>query len=608
VANTIKIKRSTGSAAPTNLAFGELAYSSGSGKLYFGSSTNGTTVNITEVGGAYYADLLTATPGTAAASKSLVVDASRNIGNLATVTATEFVGDLTGQVSDISNHDTDALAEGATNQYFTQARARGSVSASDPSGALTYDSATGVFSLDTGDIAADLTTDDIAEGSTNLYFTETRARDSISVTDAGGDGSLSYDNVTGVLTYTGPSASEVRAHFSAGTGVSITDGQVSIGQAVGTTDNVTFNNVTVDGTLSSDDITATNVTVTGNAVITGDLTVQGTTTTVNSTAVAISDINLTLAKDATTAAQANGAGLTVAGASATLTYASAGDKWVFNKQVEANVTGDLTGNADTATALETARDFSASGDATASAVSFDGTGNVDLVLTLANSGVTAGAYGSSSEIPVVTVDAKGRVTSVTTASITTSLDIAGDSGTDTVDLATETLTFAGSGAISAAVTANTVTVSVDVASDTVQGVASFASGNFAVTAGAVAIKAAGVDTAELAAAAVTEAKIAADAVTTAKIADGAVTNAKLANSSITLTGGSGSDAVALGESLAISGTGAISTAVTANEVTVSVAVATDTGTKGVASYNANHFDVVDGVVSIDPDLLDGGTY
>lgn len=608
MANTIKIKRSTGSAAPTNLAFGELAYSSGSGKLYFGSSTNGTTVNITEVGGAYYADLLTATPGTAAASKSLVVDASRNIGNLATVTATEFVGDLTGQVSDISNHDTDALAEGATNQYFTQARARGSVSASDPSGALTYDSATGVFSLDTGDIAADLTTDDIAEGSTNLYFTETRARDSISVTDAGGDGSLSYDNVTGVLTYTGPSASEVRAHFSAGTGVSITDGQVSIGQAVGTTDNVTFNNVTVDGTLSSDDITATNVTVTGNAVITGDLTVQGTTTTVNSTAVAISDINLTLAKDATTAAQANGAGLTVAGASATLTYASAGDKWVFNKQVEANVTGDLTGNADTATALETARDFSASGDATASAVSFDGTGNVDLVLTLANSGVTAGAYGSSSEIPVVTVDAKGRVTSVTTASITTSLDIAGDSGTDTVDLATETLTFAGSGAISAAVTANTVTVSVDVASDTVQGVASFASGNFAVTAGAVAIKAAGVDTAELAAAAVTEAKIAADAVTTAKIADGAVTNAKLANSSITLTGGSGSDAVALGESLAISGTGAISTAVTANEVTVSVAVATDTGTKGVASYNANHFDVVDGVVSIDPDLLDGGTY
>ena len=40
----------------------------------------------------------------------------------------------------------------------------------------------------------------------------------ISVTDSGGDGSLAYDNSTGVITYTGPSASETRAHFTAGTG------------------------------------------------------------------------------------------------------------------------------------------------------------------------------------------------------------------------------------------------------------------------------------------------------------------------------------------------------------------------------------------------------
>lgn len=37
----------------------------------------------------------------------------------------------------------------------------------------------------------------------------------LSVTDAGGDGSVTYDSVTGVLTYTGPSATEVRAHLSA---------------------------------------------------------------------------------------------------------------------------------------------------------------------------------------------------------------------------------------------------------------------------------------------------------------------------------------------------------------------------------------------------------
>lgn len=63
------------------------------------------------------------------------------------------------------------------------------------------------------DLAGNSTTD-LAEGS-RLYYTDTRARQAISVTDSGGDGSLSYDNSTGVITYTGPSASEVRAHFNA---------------------------------------------------------------------------------------------------------------------------------------------------------------------------------------------------------------------------------------------------------------------------------------------------------------------------------------------------------------------------------------------------------
>ena len=63
------------------------------------------------------------------------------------------------------------------------------------------------------DLAGNSTTD-LAEG-TRLYYTDTRARQAISVTDSGGDGSLSYDNSTGVITYTGPSASEVRAHFNA---------------------------------------------------------------------------------------------------------------------------------------------------------------------------------------------------------------------------------------------------------------------------------------------------------------------------------------------------------------------------------------------------------
>lgn len=60
-----------------------------------------------------------------------------------------------------------------------------------------------------------------------LIDTDADFRNKISVTDAGGDGSLSYNSTTGVITYTGPSASEVRAHFSAGTGISITNGVVA---------------------------------------------------------------------------------------------------------------------------------------------------------------------------------------------------------------------------------------------------------------------------------------------------------------------------------------------------------------------------------------------
>ena len=80
---------------------------------------------------------------------------------------------------------------------------------------------------------------------------------SISVTDSGGDGSLSYDNSTGVITYTGPSAAEVRAHITAGTGITIASGEISIPQAITTSSDVTFNSVTanltgnVTGTVSS---------------------------------------------------------------------------------------------------------------------------------------------------------------------------------------------------------------------------------------------------------------------------------------------------------------------------------------------------------------------
>ena len=63
------------------------------------------------------------------------------------------------------------------------------------------------------------------------FVDSAEARKLISVTDAGGDGSLSYNDGTGVLTYTGPSASEVRAHITANKGVSISSGEINIDSA-----------------------------------------------------------------------------------------------------------------------------------------------------------------------------------------------------------------------------------------------------------------------------------------------------------------------------------------------------------------------------------------
>ena len=68
------------------------------------------------------------------------------------------------------------------------------------------------------------------------------------------------------------------------------------------------------------------------------------------------------------------------------------------------ITAALNGNASTATALQNVRTFSASGDVSAPTVNFDGTGNVNLVTTLADSGIAAGTYTKT------TFDAKGRAT------------------------------------------------------------------------------------------------------------------------------------------------------------------------------------------------------
>ena len=225
--------------------------------------------------GTVYTDALvvysnTAMGGTLSVTGTITGNLTGNVtGDLTGNVTGNLTGNVTGQVSDVSNHDTDDITEGSANLYHTTARARAAISGS---GSLSYNSTTGEMSFTQG------STDTVSEGSTNLYYTDVRARaaakSAISVTDSGGDGSLSYSN--GVITYTGPSATEVRAHLSAGTGVAYSNGQFSIGQSVGTSDNVTFGNIIVQ-----------------------NLTVSGTTTTVNSNDVNIADSTLTLNSDET---------------------------------------------------------------------------------------------------------------------------------------------------------------------------------------------------------------------------------------------------------------------------------------------------------------------
>jgi len=97
----------------------------------------------------------------------------------------------------------------------------------------------------------------------------------ISVSDLGGDGSLSYDNQTGVITYQGPIASEVRAHFTAGTGITISGGLISVGGNVVTADSIqTLTNKNINNGYYTGQIKHQTYTLTGTTLDPGNGMVQ----------------------------------------------------------------------------------------------------------------------------------------------------------------------------------------------------------------------------------------------------------------------------------------------------------------------------------------------
>ena len=92
----------------------------------------------------------------------------------------------------------------------------------------------------------------------------------LSVTDAGGDGSLAYNNTTGVITYTGPSASEVLAHISGGTGITIN------GSGVITTTDSDIDIHNLSGYVANENIDHSTVSITAGAGLTGGGTIAAT--------------------------------------------------------------------------------------------------------------------------------------------------------------------------------------------------------------------------------------------------------------------------------------------------------------------------------------------
>jgi len=462
-ANIIKIKRSGTSGAPASLKLGELAYSyltasgnptsNGGDRLFIGANgVNGGTGNANDViviGGKYFTDLLDHERGILTASSALVVDASKKLDELLvdnlslngnTLSTTDTNGNLT-----LSPNGTGLVSIAGA---FTLPRVDGTagyVLTTNGAGVVSWQASAAVLN-----IAGTTGTDGISLLSETLTFAGATTPVSVAVTantvtvavaDAttSAKGLASFDTTDFTVTSGAVTVKEERIQDIVGAMVS-SNSESNIG--------VTYDDT--NGKLDFSVATATSSTLGVASFNSTDFTVTSGAVTVN--AERVEDIVGAMVSTNTES------GISV-------TYDDTNGKLDFNvNDPVITIAGDVDGFA-TMTNL----------------------GDTTITVTLDTVNTNVGTFGSTTSIPVITVNGKGLITGVTTQSISTTLNIAGTTGTDAVALGSDTLTFAGSGAISTAVTNNQVAISVATATSSVLGVASFNATDFTVATGAVTV-------------------------------------------------------------------------------------------------------------------------